>query len=466
MTERARHLILIDASGFAHRAYHAGNPIYRSDGLPTWAILGFLSLMWRLLGSAQADPPTHAVAVFDAPGPTFRHKLFPSYKNHRPARDQELAAQLPYLRHASNAMGVTPCELEGFEADDVLATLATRAAKAGFRASIVSSDKDLLQTVRDGVIEVIDPMTRARIDEAGVREGRLGVEPRQVPDYQALAGDSVDNIPGIEGVGSMTAARLVREFGNIEGVVRAARNGSHLMTPMQRVRLRDALPELQLYRRLATLDRAAPLIVSMESLECQPIMRAHVEKLLETLEAKHRFDLIFGDPKYSYVVDAMEPMATYEWWTEELLAPWQEVPETPQCGYYERRALPRSQVPRGQVSPHVPVQIWRDAEIGPDGKRTGRDLLRCTVAGRPSDPMREWQRICRAPIKREDYEFRMADAAWAKQFAPDDSRANPQTPIDPKTAPLPKFEKEEDSHDRRNRTPRHRREQAADHTAK
>lgn len=422
-------------------------------------------MMWRLLGAAQADAPTHAAACFDAEGPTFRHHLYPAYKSNRPARAQELKVQLPYMRHAAEAMGVVPVELDGFEADDVIATLAMCAKASAMRTTIVSSDKDFCQLIWNDWIEVVDPLSHKRLLEEDVNGWKFGVLPRQVPDVQALAGDPVDKIDGIEGIGVQTAAMLIREFKNVEGVVRAAQEGSHLMTPMQRMRLRDALPDLKLYRQLATLDRAAPLSVSLDSLQCQPIMRAHVEKLLETLEAKHRFDLIFGDPKYSYVVEPMEPMATYEWWTEELREPWQEVPEIPQCGYYERRALPRSQVPRGQVSPHVPVQIWRDAEVAPDGKSTGRDLLKCTVAGRPADPMREWQKVCRAPISREDYEFRMADAAWAKQFAPDDSRANPQTPIDPKTAPLPKFEKEEARNDRRHRTPRHRRESAANHPA-
>ena len=430
------HILLIDASGFAHRAYHqSGAGGFRSDGLPTWAVTGFMGLMWHLLGAAQADPADYAAAVFDHPGRTFRHKLFAAYKAQRPARDMELTAQLPWMKNAAEAMGITPVEAEGFEGDDVLATIATSAAAYGWRVTVVSSDKDLLQLVQDGRIEVVDPMSKMRVLEADVRGERFGVAPAKVPEVQALAGDTVDNIPGIGGVGIKTAAGLIRLFGTIEGVVEAANARDHRMTAGLRIALRGKLEDLQLYRRLATLDRNVDLGgLTLESLALRPVMREHVEKILKTLEASHKFDQIFGEAKTGHVVEALSPEAAFEWHEEELLFPSQTIPEAPQCGFYERRLV--------QGGPFVPVAIYREPERCPvTGNQTGKEVLRCSVGGRASDPMREWPKVCRRPVTRQHFDFETADASWAREFSPQEPKANPSLKIDPKTAPLPQFEK-------------------------
>lgn len=436
------HLLLLDASGFVHRAYHGTNPRFRSDGLPTWAIEGFLALMWRLLGAAQADQPTHAAACFDAPGQTFRHKLFPAYKTNRPARDEELLVQLPWLRHAARTMGMEPVEREGFEADDVVATLAAHAVKFGYRVSIVSSDKDLLQLVQTGRIEVIDPMTRLRIDEAGVRNGRLGVEPHQVPDYQALAGDSVDNIPGIDGIGSKTAAILIRNFRTVEGVVEAANNRSQILTPAQRLAIRGRLEDLRLYRTLATLRTDAPINVDLTALVLQPVLRDHVDVMLAKLEATSRFETIFaGEPKMQRVVPHIEEVDRFEWWEEEQICSGQPIPETPQCGFYLGRLI--------RKGPLVPSRIWRSPEVDfMTGAETGSDLLQCEIAGERRDPVREWPYLCKSPIGREEFDFQMSDGAWAKAHSPDEPKANPREPVDLTKAPIPHF-KEKDRDRRR-----------------
>ena len=200
-----KHLLLVDATGIAHRAFHAyPKGSYRDeDGLPNWALVGFVQIMQHILKASNEDLPSHGAAVFDPEGPTFRHTLFPTYKD-RPGRAAELKAQLPFMHHAADALGLKSVCVEGFEADDVIATLAERAARAGWRATIVSSDKDFCQLVRNGSVEIVEPVTKQRIREAGVRT-KFGVDPALVPDVQALWGDAVDTIPGVDGVGGKRA---------------------------------------------------------------------------------------------------------------------------------------------------------------------------------------------------------------------------------------------------------------------
>lgn len=421
------HLLLIDISGFIRRAYHTGGNQFRSDGLPTWAITGTMGLLWRLLGSAQHDQPTLAAACFDAPGRTFRNDLFGEYKNNRPARDLELSAQLPFVYHAVEAMGIAQVEAPGFEADDVLATLASRAIAAGIRTTIVSSDKDLMQMVGP-LVTVVDPKAHMRFTEAEVRGIKFGVEPRQVPDYQALAGDSVDNIPGIDGIGPKSAAPLIRMFNTIEGVVAAVRDGrnNHFFTPGQRVRLKElgVLERLQLYRTLAILRCDVPLEVKLEDLVLRPIMREHVDKILAKLEATGRFEAIFATaPQMQRVVEPLSDEVQMEWWAEELVIAGQTVPDLPQCGYYERRLTPKGVF--------VPAVVWREDDLDPiTGEKTGQQILRCQVGEEPRDPVQEWSRLFRSPITREKYEFEMADRRWAAMHAPSDPKAMPNYPID------------------------------------
>lgn len=426
MTE---HLLLIDASGFAHRAYHVGATRFRSDGLPTWAIEGFMGMTWRLLGAVMHDQPTMAAAVFDWPARTFRHTLFPDYKNNRPARDEELKAQLPFMRHAADTMGITSVEHEGFEADDVIATLATRAAAENIRTTIVSSDKDFQQLVRKDLIEIVDPVAHMRIEERDVRGVlQFRVEPHQVPDVQALCGDSVDNIPGLDGIGHKSARAMIRRWGSVEGVVAAAKNVNEAfhLQPRQRLELKkpDALARLQLYRTLATLRRDVPLDTSWQLLELRPILRDHVEKLLKVLEASGRFEAIFTQsPKMQRVVEAMNPHSQFEWWEEELAVPGQELWDVPQCGFYQRRLV------KGGV--FVPARIWREPALDPvTGEPTGEDILRCELGEEPRDPVLEWDRLAKNPISREKYQFEMADRTWARQYAPGDPKANPTKPVD------------------------------------
>lgn len=351
--------------------------------------------------------------------------------------------QMPFLRHAADTMGMTPLELTGYEADDLLATLAFRTAAAGFRTTIVSSDKDMMQLVGP-LVEIVDPTAHMRITEAEVRNGKFGVAPAQVPDVQALAGDDVDNIPGIDGIGLKSATRMVSSFGSIEGCVAAVRerDKAYFIQPGQRNQLKQpgALERLQLYRTLATLRRDVPIEVSFDDLALKPIMREHVDKMLKVLEASGRFEAIFATaPQMQRMVEKRSIFDIYDWWEEELKVPGQNVPDLPQCGYYERRLTPKGVF--------VPACIWREEEKDPiTGKETGQQILRCQLGNTPMDPILEWSRLCKHPITKEKYEFEMADRAWVARHAPDDPKNKPGNPVDfynlkPPTFPKPDSQK-------------------------
>ncbi len=198
------HLHLIDGSAFIFRAYHALPPLTRkSDGLPVGAVSGFVNMLFKFLReSGGPDEPTHAAVVFDYSGKSFRNDIYPEYKAHRPPTPEDLVPQFPLTRDATRAFNVACIEVEGYEADDIIATLARQAREAQGRVTIISSDKDLMQLVGGGV-EMLDPMKNRRIGAEEVEE-KFGVGPDRVIDVQSLSGDSTDNIPGAPGIGPKT----------------------------------------------------------------------------------------------------------------------------------------------------------------------------------------------------------------------------------------------------------------------
>ncbi|MEM1342088.1 MAG: 5'-3' exonuclease H3TH domain-containing protein, partial [Pseudomonadota bacterium] len=206
---KGHHLHLIDGSAFIFRAFHALPPLTRkSDGLPVGAVQGFCDMLRRYIASNDGpDAPTHCAVVFDKGSHTFRNDLYDQYKANRDEMPEDLRPQIPLTREATVAFNIACLEQEGFEADDIIATLACRAREAGGRVTIISSDKDLMQLVGGGV-EMLDAMKNRRIDVEGVEE-KFGVGPDRVVDVQALAGDSVDNVPGAPGIGVKTAALLI-----------------------------------------------------------------------------------------------------------------------------------------------------------------------------------------------------------------------------------------------------------------
>lgn len=415
------HLLLVDASGFAYRAFHSANPLYREDGQPIGAVLAFMGMVWRMLGAAEADKPTHGAAVFDFPGKNFRHELFPAYKaNRAPARSLELKDQFPFMRHAAETLGLHVVEAKGFEADDVLATLAVRATKAGMRTTIVSSDKDMGQLVIDGKVEIMDPLQKRRMLEADIVQ-KMGVPPPLVPHLQALWGDAVDGIPGVDGIGRQRAAALVRRFGDVESVLAHVED---IRWPQIKRLLKDrkVAAQIRLNLQLTTLRQNVRLRVTPAELTLEPIMRTHLVEILRVLEASHHMEAIFAlDPQMTRVVPHVGDSEC--WWREEMVARGQAVPELPQAGYYQRKMV--------KGGPFVPARIWREVETdGIPPRPTGMDILRCEVGEKARDPFAEWVRLSMSPIARTEFDFLKAKSAHAKKWDPTAPAANPSKPID------------------------------------
>jgi DNA polymerase-1 len=263
---KGSHLHLIDGSAFIFRAYHALPPLTRkSDGLPVGAVAGFCNMLYRYIeANTGSDAPTHAAVIFDYSGKTFRNDLFPAYKANRPPAPEELVPQFPLTREATRAFNVSCIEIEGFEADDIIGTLSCQAREAGGRVTIISSDKDLMQLIGGGV-EMLDPMKNKRIDREGVEE-KFGVGPERVVDVQALAGDSVDNVPGAPGIGIKTAALLINEYGDLDTLLARA---EEIKQPKRRQALIDNVDQIRVSRDLVKLDCDMVLDFSLDSLEVQ-----------------------------------------------------------------------------------------------------------------------------------------------------------------------------------------------------
>ena len=261
---KGHHLHLIDGSAFIFRAYHALPPLTRkSDGLPVGAVSGFCNMLNRYIEDIDGpDAPTHVAVIFDYSSESFRNKIYDGYKANRPPAPEDLVPQFPLTREATKAFNIACEEMEGFEADDMIATLATRARDAGGRVTIISSDKDLMQLVGDG-IEMYDAMKNKSIDREGVFE-KFGVYPDRVIDVQALAGDSVDNVPGAPGIGIKTAAMLINEFGDLDELLRRS---DEIKQPKRRQALTDNEEQIKLSRELVTLDCNTPLKFDLEDLE-------------------------------------------------------------------------------------------------------------------------------------------------------------------------------------------------------
>jgi DNA polymerase-1 len=270
-----RHVYLIDASGFIFRAYHALPPLSRADGTPTSAVLGFVNMVLKLLEGTDAD---HVAAVFDSARTSFRNEIFDQYKAHRPPPPDDLVPQFALVRDACDAMAIPKIEAPNFEADDLIATYAREAVEAGATVTIVSSDKDLMQLVRDDRVVMLDPIKEKPIGPAEVKE-KFGVLPEKVIDVQALCGDSVDNVPGVPGIGVKTAAELITTYGTLESLLDRA---AEIKQPARRQRLVDNREKALLSKRLVTLDTHVALPCPLSDLALKPYDRA---KLIGFLQA-------------------------------------------------------------------------------------------------------------------------------------------------------------------------------------
>ncbi len=278
---KGHHLHLIDGSAFIFRAYHALPPLTRkSDGLPVGAVSGFVNMLQRYIeGNTGADAATHVAVIFDKGSHTFRNDMYDQYKANREAMPEDLRPQIPLTRDATRAFNIACEEIEGFEADDIIATLAHQARDAGGRVTILSSDKDLMQLVGGGV-EMLDPMKNKRIDSDGVVE-KFGVGPERVVDVQALAGDSVDNVPGAPGIGIKTAALLINEYGDLESLLDRA---GEIKQPKRRETLIDNRAQIELSKKLVQLDCDMELPFDLDSLEIRDPVTDDLMAFLSLME--------------------------------------------------------------------------------------------------------------------------------------------------------------------------------------
>jgi DNA polymerase I len=262
-TVAPRHVYLVDGSGFIFRAYHALPPLNRSDGTPTSAVLGFSNMLAKLLSETDAD---HIAVVFDHAGSSFRNQIYDQYKANRGPPPDDLKPQFKLVRDATKAFGVCRIEMENFEADDLIATYAREAEEAGAIVTIVSSDKDMMQLVGERVT-MLDPIKNRPIGEAEVRE-RFGVGPDKVIEVQALCGDSIDNVPGVPGIGVKTAAELINTYGDLETLLERA---TEIKQPKRRESLIEHAAKARLSRELVKLDDKVPLPCPLADLAVNPI---------------------------------------------------------------------------------------------------------------------------------------------------------------------------------------------------
>ncbi|MFO1204140.1 MAG: 5'-3' exonuclease H3TH domain-containing protein, partial [Tabrizicola sp.] len=326
---KGHHLHLIDGSAYIFRAYHALPPLTRkSDGLPVGAVAGFCNILWNELSRATTNgkAATHLAVVFDYSADTFRNTIYPEYKANRPELPEDLRPQFPLTREATRAFNVACLETEGYEADDIMATLACRAVEAGGTCTIISSDKDLMQLIRPGV-DMFDPMKARAIGPDEVME-KFGVPPERVIDVQSLAGDSVDNVPGAPGIGLKTAALLINEYGDLDTLL--ARAGE-IKQPKRREALVDNAEKIRISRQLVTLTCDMPLDTTLDELE---IRLPEADKIMDFL-TKMEFRTLT-----KRVADKLG-----------IAAP--AMPETSQL-----QVAPREEKPQAHEEPQLPFDLY------------------------------------------------------------------------------------------------------------
>src|SRR6478735_2997420 len=261
--KKGDHVFLVDGSSYIFRAYHALPPLHRkSDGLQVNAVLGFCNMLWKLLRDMKPEErPTHLAVVFDKSERTFRNEMYSEYKANRTEPPDDLRPQFAFIREAVRAFDLPCLEQSGFEADDLIATYVRLACEAGATATIVASDKDLMQLVNDCVV-MYDTMKDRRIGIPEVVE-KFGVPPEKVIEVQSLIGDSTDNVPGVPGIGVKTAAQLIGEYGDLETLL--ARAGE-IKQDKRRQTLIDNAEIARISKRLVTLDQNVKLEVPVEDL--------------------------------------------------------------------------------------------------------------------------------------------------------------------------------------------------------
>lgn len=260
-TNKQEHIFIVDGSGYIFRAFHALPPLTRTDGTPVGAVLGFVNMLLKLLNQSDG---THLVVVFDAARKNFRNDIYPEYKANRGETPEDLIPQFPLIREACKAFNVPTVEMDGYEADDLIATYTNRMRDRGGLVTIVSSDKDLMQLV-DAHVDMLDPMKNRTIATEEVLE-KFGVKPEKVVDVQALAGDSSDNVPGVPGIGVKTAAELINQYGSLESLLEKA---TEIKQPKRRQNLIEFAEMARVSKKLVQLESQAPIETSLDEFEKQ-----------------------------------------------------------------------------------------------------------------------------------------------------------------------------------------------------
>ncbi|HEY0413352.1 MAG TPA: DNA polymerase I [Allosphingosinicella sp.] len=272
------HLYLVDGSSYIFRAYHRLPPLTNRHGLNVGAVYGYTTMLWKLAESLhKADGPTHLAVIFDAGSHTFRNDMFEGYKAQRPPPPPDLVPQFPLIRDATRAFSLPCIEEDGLEADDIIACYSKAALEAGWKVTIVSSDKDLMQLIEDGRLDLYDTMNDRRIDRAYVVE-KFGVPPEKLGDVLALMGDSVDNIPGVPGIGPKTAAQLIQQYGDVETVLAHA---EEIAKPKLKQNLIEHADNARLSRELVRLVCDSPLPEPLDALEMKGIPPGPLREFLE-----------------------------------------------------------------------------------------------------------------------------------------------------------------------------------------
>ncbi|HEY4199324.1 MAG TPA: DNA polymerase I [Devosiaceae bacterium] len=283
------HLLLVDGSSYIFRAFHALPQLNRkSDGLPVGCVQGFCNMLFKLTEDLKGeDEPTHMAVIFDHSAKTFRDDIYDQYKAHRPPAPEELVPQFPLTRAATRAFSIPSIEMEGWEADDIIATYACNARAAGGKVTIVSSDKDLMQLVEpDGSIRMLDTIPRPGqppLRWIGMEEvfTKFGVTPDKVIDVQALCGDAVDNVPGVPGIGVKTAAELINTYGDLENLLAHA---GEIKQNARREKLIQNAELARISRRLVTLEQKVPVELGLDALSRVPIDPRTLFPFLKAME--------------------------------------------------------------------------------------------------------------------------------------------------------------------------------------
>ncbi len=251
-------LYLIDGNSYFYRAYHATKGLSSSKGIPTNAVYVFTNMIFRILRERKPD----AIAIaFDTPEPTERHIIYEDYKAQRPETPQDLLIQIPHIKDIITAFRMTTFEIPGYEADDIICTIALKAALEGINVFILSGDKDMMQIVKENIL-IYDPMKDLLIDEEQAIK-RFGVQPDRIPEIMALSGDPVDNIPGVRGIGEKTAKEILNEAGSLEALID---NPALISNQRLQKLIQDNIEIIKMCKILATLNCNVPLDFNLEDM--------------------------------------------------------------------------------------------------------------------------------------------------------------------------------------------------------